>query len=131
MTKIAFLGLGQMGTPMATRLLAAGHELTVWNRTIERAEPLREAGATVAGMPAEAGRAADVAITMVTDPEALERVVFGPDGLAEALGPGRLRSRCRRSVPTRSAPSPSGCPTVWTSSTLRSRGAFRRRPRES
>ena len=90
MTKIAFLGLGQMGTPMATRLLAAGHELTVWNRTIERAEPLREAGATVAGMPAEAGRAADVAITMVTDPEALERVVFGPDGLAEALGPGRL-----------------------------------------
>ena len=90
MTKIAFLGLGQMGTPMATRLLAAGHELTVWNRTIERAEPLREAGATVAGAPAEAGRAADVAITMVTDPEALERVVFGPEGLADALGPGRL-----------------------------------------
>ena len=44
MTKIAFLGLGQMGTPMATRLLAAGHELTVWNRTIERAEPLRDNG---------------------------------------------------------------------------------------
>jgi 3-hydroxyisobutyrate dehydrogenase-like beta-hydroxyacid dehydrogenase len=90
MTKIAFLGLGQMGTPMATRLLAAGHELTVWNRTIERAEPLRESGATVAGTPAEAGRTAEVAITMVTDPEALERVVFGPDGLSEALGPGRL-----------------------------------------
>jgi 3-hydroxyisobutyrate dehydrogenase-like beta-hydroxyacid dehydrogenase len=90
MTKIAFLGLGQMGTPMATRLLAAGHELTVWNRTIKRAEPLRQAGATVAATPAEAGRTAEVAITMVTDPEALERVVFGPDGLAEALGPGRL-----------------------------------------
>jgi 3-hydroxyisobutyrate dehydrogenase-like beta-hydroxyacid dehydrogenase len=89
MTKIAFLGLGQMGTPMATRLLAAGHELTVWNRTIERAEPLREAGAAVARTPAEAGRTADVAITMVTDPGALERIVFGPDGLAEALGPGR------------------------------------------
>jgi 3-hydroxyisobutyrate dehydrogenase-like beta-hydroxyacid dehydrogenase len=90
MTKIAFLGLGQMGTPMATRLLEAGHDLTVWNRTPERAQPLRDAGASVARTPAEAGRAADVAITMVTDPEALERVVFGPDGLADALGPGRL-----------------------------------------
>jgi 3-hydroxyisobutyrate dehydrogenase-like beta-hydroxyacid dehydrogenase len=90
MTKIAFLGLGQMGTPMATRLLEAGHELTVWNRTAERARPLRDAGASVAGTPAEAGRAADVSITMVTDPGALERVVFGPDGLADALGPGRL-----------------------------------------
>jgi 3-hydroxyisobutyrate dehydrogenase-like beta-hydroxyacid dehydrogenase len=90
MTKIAFLGLGQMGTPMATRLLGAGHELTVWNRTPARAQPLRDAGASVAETPAEAGRATDVAITMVTDPEALERVMFGPDGLADALGPGRL-----------------------------------------
>ena len=90
MTKIAFLGLGQMGTPLAIRLLEAGHDLTVWNRTPARAQPLRDAGASVADTPAEAGRAADVAITMVTDPEALERVVFGPDGLADALGPGRL-----------------------------------------
>jgi 3-hydroxyisobutyrate dehydrogenase-like beta-hydroxyacid dehydrogenase len=90
MTKIAFLGLGQMGTPLATRLLEAGHDLTVWNRTPERAQPLRDAGASVARTPAEAGRAADVAITMVTDPEALEHVVFGPDGLSDALGPGRL-----------------------------------------
>jgi 3-hydroxyisobutyrate dehydrogenase-like beta-hydroxyacid dehydrogenase len=90
MTKIAFLGLGLMGTPMATRLLEAGHDLTVWNRTPERAQPLHDAGASVARTPSEAGRAADVAITMVTDPEALERVVFGPDGLADALGPGRL-----------------------------------------
>jgi 3-hydroxyisobutyrate dehydrogenase-like beta-hydroxyacid dehydrogenase len=90
MTKIAFLGLGQMGTPMATRLLEAGHDLTVWNRTPKRAQPLRAAGASVARTPVEAGRAADVAITMVTDPEALERVVFGSDGLADALGPGRL-----------------------------------------
>lgn len=90
MTKIAFLGLGQMGTPLAIRLLEAGHDLTVWNRTPARAQPLRDAGAVVADTPAEAGRAANVAITMVTDPEALERVVFGPDGLADALGPGRL-----------------------------------------
>lgn len=90
MTKIAFLGLGQMGAPMTTRLLRAGHELTVWNRTIERTELLRQAGAAVARTPAGAGRAADIAITMVTDPEALEQVVFGPHGLAESLGEGRL-----------------------------------------
>ena len=46
MAKIAFLGLGQMGTPMATRLLQAGHQLTVWNRTPERGKPLEAAGAT-------------------------------------------------------------------------------------
>ena len=48
MAKIAFLGLGQMGAPMATRLLQAGHELTVWNRTPDRAKPLAAGGATVA-----------------------------------------------------------------------------------
>jgi 3-hydroxyisobutyrate dehydrogenase-like beta-hydroxyacid dehydrogenase len=46
MTKIAFLGLGQMGSPMATRLLEAGHDPTVWNPTSEKAEPLARAGAT-------------------------------------------------------------------------------------
>ena len=50
MAKIAFLGLGQMGAPMATRLLQAGHELTVWNRTPNRAGPLADAGAAVAGV---------------------------------------------------------------------------------
>ena len=65
MAKIAFLGLGQMGAPMATRLLQAGHELTVWNRTPDRAKPLAAGGATVAGSPAEAGAGAAFAITMV------------------------------------------------------------------
>src|SRR5437868_218350 len=58
MAKIAFLGLGQMGAPMATRLLQAGHEVTVWNRTPDRAKPLAAAGATVARSPAEAGAGA-------------------------------------------------------------------------
>src|SRR5438046_9897217 len=89
MAKIAFLGLGQMGTPMATRLLEAGHTLTVWNRTPDRAKPLAAAGASVAGSQAEAGAGAAFAITMLATPEALLKdVVLGEHGLAKGLGPG-------------------------------------------
>ena len=91
MAKIAFLGLGQMGAPMATRLLQAGHELTVWNRTPDRAKPLAAAGATVARSPAEAGAGAALAITMLATPEALNDVVLGAEhGLVRALGPGQM-----------------------------------------
>ena len=58
MAKIAVLGLGQMGTPMAIRLLGAGHNLTVWNRTAERTAPLVERGAASASSPAEAAAGA-------------------------------------------------------------------------
>jgi 3-hydroxyisobutyrate dehydrogenase-like beta-hydroxyacid dehydrogenase len=91
MAKIAFLGLGQMGTPMATRLLQAGHELTVWNRTPDRAKPLVSGGATVARSPAEAGAGAAFVITMLATPEALRDVVLGAEhSLARALGPGQM-----------------------------------------
>jgi 3-hydroxyisobutyrate dehydrogenase-like beta-hydroxyacid dehydrogenase len=90
MSKIAFLGLGQMGTPMASRLLDAGHDLTVWNRTRERAAQLAEQGAAVASTPAEAADVAEVAITMLATPEALEAVVLGEKGLAHAMGPGQI-----------------------------------------
>ena len=90
MAKIAFLGLGQIGTPMATRLLQAGHELTVWNRTPDRAKPLAAIGATVARSPAEAGAGAAFAITMLATPEALKEVVSGEHGLVRALGPGQV-----------------------------------------
>src|SRR6266550_3558963 len=91
MAKIAFLGLGQMGTPMATRLLEAGHEVTVWNRTPDRAKPLAAAGATVARSPAEAGAEVALAITMLATPEALKDVVLGAEhGLVRALGPGQM-----------------------------------------
>ena len=88
--KIAFLGLGKMGAPMARRLLATGHELTVWNRTQERAEPLAAAGACVAASPAEAVRDADAALTMLFDDVANEDVLFGQQGALEALRPGTL-----------------------------------------
>ncbi len=90
MAKIAFVGLGLMGTPMATRLIEAGHHLTVWNRTIEKTKPLADRGASVASTPAQAAAGVDAAITMLTNAEALEQVVLGEDGLAAALTPGRL-----------------------------------------
>ncbi|MFF7351287.1 MULTISPECIES: NAD(P)-dependent oxidoreductase [Streptomyces] len=83
--KIAFLGLGSMGVPMARRLLRAGHPLTVWNRTPARAEPLVAEGAALAGSPAEAVRDADVVITMLAGPDALTAVA---DEVASALRPG-------------------------------------------
>src|SRR3989442_12760659 len=117
MAKVAFLGLGQMGTPMATRLVRAGHELTVWNRTPDRAKPLAAAGAIVAGSPAEAGAGAAFAITMLATPEALTEVVLGEHGLMKGLGRIRCTSTCRPSVPIPSDPSPPGSGPVSPSST--------------
>jgi 3-hydroxyisobutyrate dehydrogenase len=90
MSRIAFLGLGQMGTPMAARLLATGHELSVWDRTQERTRPLAEKGAEVASHPATAARHSELAITMLATPGAVDEVLFGPHGLASALRPGQL-----------------------------------------
>ena len=82
MTKVAFLGLGAMGSRMAPHLLAAGHELVVWNRSPEKAVPLVERGATLAGTPADAVRDVDIVITMLADPAALAAVV---DGVAAGI----------------------------------------------
>lgn len=79
-----------MGAPMAARLLDAGHEVTVWNRTAARARPLVERGASAASSPAEAAAGADAVITMLSTPEALEQVLVGEGGLAPALGAGQL-----------------------------------------
>ena len=88
MARIAWIGLGAMGGRMARRLLDAGHQLTVYNRSPERAEPLAAAGAAVAGSPADAARDADVVFTMVTNPEALRAVIGGEDGVAAGIRPG-------------------------------------------
>jgi 3-hydroxyisobutyrate dehydrogenase/2-hydroxy-3-oxopropionate reductase len=87
MADLAFLGLGAMGAPMAARLIAAGHSVTVWNRTRSRAEAL-EGAARVADSPADAARDADAVITMLATPEAVSEVVLGPDGVAAAIVPG-------------------------------------------
>lgn len=83
--KIAFLGIGGMGLPMARRLLSAGHPLTVWNRTPGKADELVAAGAERAASPAEAVRDAEVVITMLADPAAALAVA---DGMIPALRPG-------------------------------------------
>jgi 3-hydroxyisobutyrate dehydrogenase len=73
---------------MAARLVAAGHDVAVWNRTATRTAPLVEQGARTAGSPALAADGAEAAITMLASPEALEEVVFGPDGLSSGLAGG-------------------------------------------
>ena len=88
--KIGFLGLGKMGTPMARRLLAAGHEVTVWNRTRARAEALAAEGAEVAATPAEAALAGEAVLTSLFDDAAHEDAVFGAEGILDALPPGGL-----------------------------------------
>lgn len=92
--KVGFLGLGKMGTPMALRLVAAGHELSVWNRTEARTEPLIREGAIAAATPAETELGADAVITMLFDDAANEEVLFGANGLLDALSPGALHIAC-------------------------------------
>ena len=88
--KIGFVGLGNMGLPMAENLLAAGHTLTVWNRTESKAAPLKEKGAKVAATPAEAARGADVVFSMLADDATVGTAVFGPEGIQTGMSPGAV-----------------------------------------
>jgi 3-hydroxyisobutyrate dehydrogenase-like beta-hydroxyacid dehydrogenase len=87
--KIAFLGLGKMGSAIASHLMEAGHELTVWNRTRDRAEPLGKRGAKVADSAADAVGGAEVVFSVVFDDDALEQVLFG-GGALKAMTPGAI-----------------------------------------
>jgi 3-hydroxyisobutyrate dehydrogenase-like beta-hydroxyacid dehydrogenase len=87
--KLGFLGLGRMGQPMAKNLVRAGHTVTVWNRTRSKAEELAGEGARVAESPAEAGRGADIVLTMLADDAAVASAVLGEgDGSTEPLADG-------------------------------------------
>jgi 3-hydroxyisobutyrate dehydrogenase-like beta-hydroxyacid dehydrogenase len=86
--KIAFLGLGKMGTPMARHLIRAGFDVTVWNRTLSKAEALRSEGAKIAKSPAQAAQQAEVVITMLADDAAVESAVLHPGGVIETLPRG-------------------------------------------
>lgn len=92
--KIGFVGLGNMGTPIALRLLRAGHELSVWNRSEERTKPLIHEGAIAAATPAEAELGAEAVITALLDDAAYEEVFFGIYRLIDALSPGVLHILC-------------------------------------
>jgi 3-hydroxyisobutyrate dehydrogenase-like beta-hydroxyacid dehydrogenase len=87
---IAFIGLGNMGSAMATNLLKAGHTLTVFNRSRSRADALKPLGARVAATPGEAAAGSEVAITMLADDHALESVVFDKGNLLDSLPPNAI-----------------------------------------
>jgi 2-hydroxy-3-oxopropionate reductase len=90
MTRIAFVGLGIMGLPMATNLVRAGHEVAGVNRSPGRTATFAEAGGTAAGSAGEAVRDAEVVITMLPDSPDVEAVVLGADGVLSAAGAGTL-----------------------------------------
>lgn len=95
-SKVGLIGLGLMGRPMGMNLLKAGFPLTVWNRTSSRAESLVAAGAKLANSPREVAAISDVLITIVSDPPALEEVLWGGSksgqntGALTALRPGSI-----------------------------------------
>jgi len=88
--RVGFIGLGIMGLPMARNALRAGFLVTVTNRTIARAEPLKAEGATVVGTPKEVAARSDLVVTMVTSSPDVEAVLFGTDGIDEGTHEGLL-----------------------------------------
>jgi len=87
--KLGFVGLGHMGSAMAANLLAAGHPLTVHNRTLAKTEPLVAKGAARAETPSAAA-GGEAIITMLADDAAVEAAVFGKNGILDALRPGAI-----------------------------------------
>ncbi len=88
--RVGFIGLGNMGTPMAENLLAAGFALGVYNRSAEKAAALVEGGARLCRTPREAADGAGAVITMLADDAALDAVTHGEDGLLAGLGEGAV-----------------------------------------
>jgi 3-hydroxyisobutyrate dehydrogenase len=89
-TRIAVLGTGAMGAPIARNLLAAGFPLTVWNRTADRAAPLVKDGARLASSAAEAAGEADIVLTMLADGAAVSEAMSGSEGALGAMRPGSI-----------------------------------------
>lgn len=88
--RVGVIGLGIMGAAMAKNLLRAGFQVTVFNRTAKKAEPLIRAGAAAAPSPAGVARVSDIVITNVTDSPDVEQVVLGPDGVVEGASKGTI-----------------------------------------
>jgi len=88
--KIGIAGTGRMGGAIAQRLLGLGHEVTVWNRTVEKTRPLAAAGARVAATPAHLAAACETVITILTDAQAIAAAYHGTDGLLSGSVSGKL-----------------------------------------
>ena len=89
-TTIGFIGLGTMGTPMVRNLLKRGYAVTVWARRREAIASLTAAGASAGTSPATVAATSDIVMTMVTDTAAVEEVVLGEQGIAQAARPGSV-----------------------------------------
>jgi len=89
-TSVGLIGLGLMGRPIGANLLKKGFALTVWNRTASRAQDLASQGAKVAATPKEAAAASDVLIMIVSDPPAVEQVLWGKEGVFSGLRRGSV-----------------------------------------
>jgi 3-hydroxyisobutyrate dehydrogenase-like beta-hydroxyacid dehydrogenase len=87
---ISYLGLGAMGSGMASNLLKAGYELTVWNRTAEKCKPFARKGARVANTPADAVRDVNLVIYCLSNENAVEEVVFGAQGILSGIRAGQI-----------------------------------------
>jgi len=88
--KIGFMGLGIMGTPMAANILKAGYPITVYNRSPDKVAPLVQQGASQAANPKALAEAAEVVIAMVTGPEALSALLWGPHGAGGAFNSSKV-----------------------------------------
>src|SRR5437899_1444145 len=90
MAEVGYVGLGVMGSSIVRRLLADGHDVTVWNRTREKAEPLLAEGACWADSPREVAAVRELVFTMVTNTEAVRAVAEGEEGILAGLSPGAI-----------------------------------------
>lgn len=88
--QVGFIGLGRMGQPMAQNVLKAGFTLGVWNRTLEKTAPLAASGAKVFSSAAALAAECEVVITMLSAPDDLKAVAFGPDGIADGIRSGSV-----------------------------------------
>ena len=88
--KVGFIGLGVMGGPMALNILKGGHTLTVYDRSADAVARLTAAGAQAAASPSEVGAASDIVVTMLPEPQHVEQVVLGSDGIAAGMKKGGL-----------------------------------------
>lgn len=103
MSRIGWIGLGRMGEPMARNILAAGHLLTVWNRSAGKAEALRASGASVAATAAGAAAEAEIVFAILSDDASLRDILLGPEGAIATMAPGAVLVEMSTISPTVSA----------------------------
>lgn len=94
MKSIGFIGLGIMGTPMATNLLKKGYSVTIYNRTSSKMDEFKRLGADIVFTPADVARTVDVLFTMVGDNQAIEDIFFGDEGIMNGIRPGLVIFDC-------------------------------------